>query len=102
MQFEITENDENVVVKVTIPERKLASEPVMFCDTETVINRVKKDKIEVGIVLTSKFLVLRNSSSNKPLTGVWKFAKLRKSVNKAKEKNEPTKRTRTRKPRKQS
>ena len=99
MLFEINQDKDTVTVNVTLPERKLASEPAIFCDIGVVLRKLQEEGVTVGPVITSESLVLRNSSENKPLTGVWKFAKIKRNT-KLVEKKNATRKPRTRRSRK--
>ena len=105
MKFKITQNENTVAVKVTLPKRLLASEERISCDLGTVKEYLKAEKIQHGEVTQSEFLVLRNTSDNNVLTGTWKFAKIKQKTRKVRtgnESNTPKQtRTRTRKPKAQ-
>jgi hypothetical protein len=99
MLFQITQEEDSVTVNVTLPDRKLASDPVVFCDISIVLKKLKEEGIVVGPPILSESLVLRNSSENKPLTGAWKFAKIKRNT-KLVEKKNATRKSRARRPRK--
>ena len=79
MEFKIIENENSFVVKTKIPERRLAKDPIEYCDANAACCHLEESGHSAAGIINGEHLVITNARGNFCLTGEWEFVKIKNS-----------------------